>query len=202
MKLSKITTGFTKLSDGRLEDQALAVAAAMNGNTNYPDPSPALADLNNSIKLFSDALALAGTRDKVKIAIKNKLRVDLNSCWSDWPTTVPMLPTVTAPSKPVQVFHWRQKTRSLKRLVPRRTLPCNSVVIPVKYFCSSTACETQSPTCSCMELRPLPMKHGFTRLIRNLFSPSKGWYPVPPIALKSVLPVQKARSPIRRPFLK
>jgi len=77
MKLTKITTSFIRFGDDQLEGHALAVAAALNGNTNFTDPIPALADLNNSIKLFSDALALAKTRDKVKIAIKNKLRNDL-----------------------------------------------------------------------------------------------------------------------------
>ncbi len=77
MKTSKIILGFRRLSDDQLEGQALAIAAAMTGNANFPEPTPALADLNNSIKLFSDALALAKTRDKVKVAIKNKCRQNL-----------------------------------------------------------------------------------------------------------------------------
>jgi hypothetical protein len=77
MKTSKITLGFNKLNDGQLEDQALAIAAAMNGNTHFPEPSPALADLNNGIQLFSNGLALAKTRDKVKVAVKNQLRDNL-----------------------------------------------------------------------------------------------------------------------------
>ena len=77
MKTSKITLGFTRLSDGQLEDQALAVVAAMTGNANFPEPIPALADLNSSVQLYSNALALAKTRDRVKVAIKNKHRQDL-----------------------------------------------------------------------------------------------------------------------------
>ena len=77
MKTTKIKSSFSKLSDGQLEDMALAIAAAMTGNPNFTEPGPALADLNNSIKLFSDGLALAKTRDKVKVAVKNKLRNDL-----------------------------------------------------------------------------------------------------------------------------
>jgi hypothetical protein len=77
MKTSKITLGFTKFSDDQLEGRALAIAAAMAGNTNFPEPTPALADLNNSIKLFSDALALAKTGDRVKVTIKNKQRQNL-----------------------------------------------------------------------------------------------------------------------------
>jgi hypothetical protein len=77
MKTSKIKLSFSKLNDGQLEVQALAIAAAMNGNPHFPEPSPALADLNNGIKLFSDGLALAKTRDKVKVAVKNQLRDNL-----------------------------------------------------------------------------------------------------------------------------
>lgn len=83
MKTTKIIVGLQKLNDGQLEDQALAVAAAMAGNKNFPEPTPALADLNNSIQLFSDALALAKSRDKVKVAIKNKLRQQLQLLLTD-----------------------------------------------------------------------------------------------------------------------
>ena len=77
MKTSKIVLSLTKLNDGQLEDHALAIAAAMTGNANFPEPLPALADLNNGIKLFSDGLAISKTRDKVKVAIKNNLRDNL-----------------------------------------------------------------------------------------------------------------------------
>ena len=49
----------------------------MTGNTLFPEPQPTLAALTDSTKAFSDALALAKTRDKVKVAIKNTLRADL-----------------------------------------------------------------------------------------------------------------------------
>ena len=77
MKTSKITLSLIRLTDDQLEGLALAVAAAMNGNKNFPEPSPTLADLNNGIQLFSDGLALAKTRDKVKVAIKKQLRDNL-----------------------------------------------------------------------------------------------------------------------------
>ena len=77
MKTSKIMLGFSRLSDGQLEDQALAIASAMTANKNFTDPKPGLEELNNSIQLFSEALALSKTRDKVKVAIKNELRANL-----------------------------------------------------------------------------------------------------------------------------
>ena len=77
MKKTKINVSTRRLTDGQLEDLALAIAAAMNGNPNFPEPGPVLANLNDGIKQFSEGLALAKSRDKVKVAIKNKLRVNL-----------------------------------------------------------------------------------------------------------------------------
>jgi hypothetical protein len=77
MKTSKIMLSFQRLNDGQLEDQALAIAAALTGNKNFPEPNPTLEELNNSIQLFSEGLALSKTRDKVKVAIKNNLRANL-----------------------------------------------------------------------------------------------------------------------------
>ncbi len=77
MRTPKIVFNFSSLADGALEDLALAVAAAMTGNPNFTEPQPGIAALNDSIKTFSDALALAKTRDKVKVATKNNLRAAL-----------------------------------------------------------------------------------------------------------------------------
>ena len=74
MKTTKIKFNSPKLSDSNLESLALAIATAMTGNTHFPEPEPSLAALNDSIKAYSDALALAKTRDKVKVAIKNTLK--------------------------------------------------------------------------------------------------------------------------------
>ena len=74
MKTSKILSTFSKFTDNNLESMALAVSAAITGNTHFPEPQPGLAAFNDSIKAFSDALALAKTRDKVKVAVKNTHR--------------------------------------------------------------------------------------------------------------------------------
>ena len=79
MKTSKIALIPSRLSDGALEDLGLAVAAALNGNAYFPEPQPSLAVLNDSIKTFSDALALAKSRDKVKVAVKNSIRIELET---------------------------------------------------------------------------------------------------------------------------
>jgi hypothetical protein len=58
------------MADSALEGLALAIAAAITGNPNFPEPTLSLSALNDSINAYSDALALAKTRDKVKVAIK------------------------------------------------------------------------------------------------------------------------------------
>lgn len=77
MNTTKIKFNSPRLSDSNLESLALAIATAMTGNTHFPEPTPSLAALNESIKAFSDGLALAKTRDKVKVAVKNTLREEL-----------------------------------------------------------------------------------------------------------------------------
>ena len=74
MKKSKIILSFSKLSDAELEARSFGIVAAMTGNPHFPEPTPALADLNNGIKLFSDSLALAKTGDRVKAILKNQHR--------------------------------------------------------------------------------------------------------------------------------
>ncbi|MEO5682850.1 MAG: hypothetical protein ABIQ88_09420 [Chitinophagaceae bacterium] len=63
-------------------------AAAMTGNPHFPEAAPTLADLSNSLKLFSDALALSKTGDRVKTVYKNQLRQNLDLLLTNWPTTV------------------------------------------------------------------------------------------------------------------
>ena len=77
MKKTKVTLPLTRLSDAELELRTLGIIAAMTGNAEFSEPSPSLADLSNSLKLFSDALVLSLTKDQTKVAIKNKLRVNL-----------------------------------------------------------------------------------------------------------------------------
>lgn len=77
MKKTKITLPLTRISDAELEVRTLGIIAAMTGNAQFPEPSPAIADISNSLQLFSDALALSLTKDKVKVAVKNKYRSNL-----------------------------------------------------------------------------------------------------------------------------
>ena len=74
MKKTKIKLHFAQLSDAEMEARAFGIIAAMTGNTHYPDPNPALAELDSQLKLFSDALAQAKTGDRIKAILKNQHR--------------------------------------------------------------------------------------------------------------------------------
>ncbi len=78
MKKTKIKSNFTGLSDPALDARASGIISAMTGNPHFPQPTPALEDVSNSLKLFSEALALSKTGDQVKAAYKNQLRDNLD----------------------------------------------------------------------------------------------------------------------------
>ena len=77
MKKSKIKFSFASISDAELEARAFGIVAAMTGNPHFPEAVPTLTDLNNSLKLYSDALAMAKSGDRTKTAYKNQLRQNL-----------------------------------------------------------------------------------------------------------------------------
>ena len=78
MKKSKISLSFSKLSDAELEARTFGIIAAMTGNPHFPEATPVLTELANSLKVFSDALAQAKTGDRVKAVYKNQLRQNLD----------------------------------------------------------------------------------------------------------------------------
>lgn len=78
MKKTKIKSKFRSLSDSELDARASSILSAMTGNPHFPQPTPALEDVSNSPKLFSDALALTKTGDRLKAAYKSQLRDNLD----------------------------------------------------------------------------------------------------------------------------
>ena len=79
MTISKITVGYTRMSDARLQEHALAVIAAMEDNKNFTDAQPMLTAVNDALNAFMEALSQAKTRDRVKVAFKNEVRLKLAS---------------------------------------------------------------------------------------------------------------------------
>ena len=75
--IAKIVMSFNRLSDSKLLTKAMDILTSMTGNTNFPTPVPALADLSAAITNFQTALVGASTRDRTQVVLKNRARVDL-----------------------------------------------------------------------------------------------------------------------------
>lgn len=77
MKKAKIVLNLRRLSDSEIETQSVAIATALTNNPNFPEPLPNLAVLNNSLKLYTDSLALAKNGGRVQVALKKEAREKL-----------------------------------------------------------------------------------------------------------------------------
>src|SRR6185312_6918556 len=72
-----IVMPFSRLSDSKLLTKALDILASMTGNAFFPTPTPTLAVVGEAITAFQEALIGAATRDRSKVIIKNRARVNL-----------------------------------------------------------------------------------------------------------------------------
>lgn len=72
-----IVMPFSRLADSKLLNKALDILASMTGNDNFPTPTPTLDEVGAAIDTFQEALSAAGTRDRSKVILKNRARVDL-----------------------------------------------------------------------------------------------------------------------------
>lgn len=77
MKKAKIVLNLRRLSDSEIETQSVAIATAMTNNPYFPEPMPSLAALNNSLKLYTDSLALVKNGGRVQVALKKEAREKL-----------------------------------------------------------------------------------------------------------------------------
>ena len=68
---------FERLTDSKLLTKAMDILASMTGNDFFPTPTPALTAVSDAITAFQDALTGASTRDRTKVILKNRARVDL-----------------------------------------------------------------------------------------------------------------------------
>jgi hypothetical protein len=59
MPLLRITNGFDRLSDAQLEVKANTIVSSITGNSNFPTPTPTLADVQIAITAYTAALATA-----------------------------------------------------------------------------------------------------------------------------------------------
>lgn len=71
---NKALIDFSKYSDGDFESKARTIITNMTGNTNFPDPSPAIPDVTLATNIYSEALAAASTGNRSDVADKNEKR--------------------------------------------------------------------------------------------------------------------------------
>jgi hypothetical protein len=71
----KLSLNFKETRDSDLGMLAFIVAEKMTGNEHFPDPGMLIIELREIGNQFRQAVADAGSRDLVKVAIKNDLRV-------------------------------------------------------------------------------------------------------------------------------
>ena len=72
--MSKIITTFNYCSDSELVKQARRIANTMKENPLFPNPNPAVADLETGLQNFEVALSNAGGGERQMISIKNDKR--------------------------------------------------------------------------------------------------------------------------------
>jgi len=79
MKVFRLNLFFKRLTDAGLEIKTQLIIASVDGNAYFLNPTPAIAELLESLGTFSEALTAAGTGDRIRIAEKNKARLALES---------------------------------------------------------------------------------------------------------------------------
>lgn len=77
MKQLVILNGFDRQPNPYLLVRSRFIQGNMTGNTNFPTPSPSLADLNATINSFDAAVQVAESGDRQAIAVRNQIRATL-----------------------------------------------------------------------------------------------------------------------------
>ena len=83
MKTQKISLGFSPLSDADFFEEAKHIFSKMTGNTNFPDPTPKLLEVDAAITAYGTALTAAKELGKDNVAEKNKARLALTVLLQD-----------------------------------------------------------------------------------------------------------------------
>jgi len=75
--IAVIVMPFSRLSDSKLLTKALDILASMTSNPFFPTPTPSLETVGDAIANFQEGLTGAATRDRSKVILKNRARVEL-----------------------------------------------------------------------------------------------------------------------------
>jgi len=74
MKKAKLAPGMESYTDAAFENKTQSIYVSMLNNVYFPNPTPALTELDLAVKPYSDALLAAQSRGKNEIALKNQAR--------------------------------------------------------------------------------------------------------------------------------
>lgn len=80
----KLRNGFPRMSDARLLTRSMQIKTSMDGNANFPNAVPTIADMATCIENFSNAVTDCKSGDRVKIAAKNEIRQTLIRYLHQW----------------------------------------------------------------------------------------------------------------------
>lgn len=78
-KKLKALINFRRYTDSDQETMAESILQSMDGNANFPSPTPALPDVQTLLNAYSTSLVNAATRDRNKVAQKNSDRAALEA---------------------------------------------------------------------------------------------------------------------------
>lgn len=80
MSKIKIITSFSKYNDAELEQKALLIIDSMSNNSNFPTPTPPIADINTAVVAFQAALTrLKEGGSKQDMLLRDQKRTELSS---------------------------------------------------------------------------------------------------------------------------
>lgn len=77
MKAQKINLSFSGYTDADFENKVAHILNSITGNSSFPAPIPALADVQAALTKYSADLIAAATLDRVAVAKKNQSRAEL-----------------------------------------------------------------------------------------------------------------------------
>jgi hypothetical protein len=77
--MKKVSISFRPYSDVNFGKKSQFIVTSLTGNTSFPELVPALPEVKTATTKYTDALAVAGNKDRVAIAEKNKCRRELEA---------------------------------------------------------------------------------------------------------------------------
>jgi hypothetical protein len=83
MRTNKLISTYNYCREGDLVKLTRHILDSMKDNAQFPNPTPALADVEKALADYSEALSNAGKRDREKIAIKDDRKAALKLMLAD-----------------------------------------------------------------------------------------------------------------------